>query len=627
MNALFKDSNPELITEIHPTKNVGIDFSILKNNSSQIVWWICKKNEKHIWDRSIRVRVKQDYGCPYCSGKRTIREESFGFLFPEISKEVNPVKNIDFDPFTTAPQSSKKIWWLCSKGHEWKSPIYMRTGKGQSCRKCRLLKNSLLNKYPEIAKEWHPIKNLPLTPDKVGPSSNLSVHWQCYVNFSHEWRAKINSRTYANNQCPHCRKIRKQKEGKISLLEFNPELSKQWHPSRNKFGPSEVTPGSNKKVWWVCPDNPDHIWPASIGNRAKKGRGCPICANRNIEPKDSLEKKFPDIAEQWHPTKNGNYTPQNVSYGSAYYAWWQCKSEYKHEWQETVHARTQRKKMICRQCSKSRFSLNNSLQAVYPEIAAQWHPTRNDNLKPSEVSKASGKKVWWLCPVNPQHEWDAQIKNRTILKSGCRLCDDEKNIIRLSEHLFEIDNKDINYYHIFLNNIRSLQKLLSINLTNKRLHQPFYRMLYSSVITSIETYLSDAFVQHIIENKVLIEKFIMTNPEFEKRQYSFQEAVNIYSDVEKSIKEYLLNIMWHNLPKVSKMYKQVFDIDFPTNITSLLTSITKRHDFIHRSGKTKSGLVVNIDKGQIIKLIDDAKTFVIYINNQFELQIKNKKVI
>lgn len=47
--------------------------------------------------------------------------------------------------------------------------------------------------------------------------------------------------------------------------------------------------------------------------------------------KNSLVEKFADIAIEWHPTKNGNLKPENVSYGSSKQAWWickKCKTEY-----------------------------------------------------------------------------------------------------------------------------------------------------------------------------------------------------------------------------------------------------------------------------------------------------------
>ncbi len=55
----------------------------------------------------------------------------------------------------------------------------------------------------------------------------------------------------------------------------------------------------------------------------------------------------------------------------------------------------------------------------FPEIAAQWHPTKNGDLRPEDVSAGSGKKVWWKCPVADDHEWAATIANRAGRGSGC----------------------------------------------------------------------------------------------------------------------------------------------------------------------------------------------------------------
>ena len=38
-----------------------------------------------------------------------------------------------------------------------------------------------------------------------------------------------------------------------SLADRNPELAKEWHPIKNgDLTPAQVTPGSGKKVWWIC---------------------------------------------------------------------------------------------------------------------------------------------------------------------------------------------------------------------------------------------------------------------------------------------------------------------------------------------------------------------------------------
>jgi hypothetical protein len=62
-----------------------------------------------------------------------------------------------------------------------------------------------------------------------------------------------------------------------SLAYRFPELAKERHPTKNgTLLPSQVFPGSNKKVWWKCTEG--HEWQAVIYSR-NNGNGCPICAN------------------------------------------------------------------------------------------------------------------------------------------------------------------------------------------------------------------------------------------------------------------------------------------------------------------------------------------------------------
>ena len=61
----------------------------------------------------------------------------------------------------------------------------------------------------------------------------------------------------------------------------------------------------------------------------------------------------------------------------------------------------------------------NDLQTMNPELAAQWHPTKNGDLKPTQVTTGSHKKVWWLLSYNEPNtrkhfkfEWCASIYGR-----------------------------------------------------------------------------------------------------------------------------------------------------------------------------------------------------------------------
>ena len=42
------------------------------------------------------------------------------------------------------------------------------------------------------------------------------------------------------------------------------------------------------------------------------------------KPGESLADLFPDVAAQWHPTRNGELTPTKISYGVGRRYWWKC---------------------------------------------------------------------------------------------------------------------------------------------------------------------------------------------------------------------------------------------------------------------------------------------------------------
>ncbi len=53
----------------------------------------------------------------------------------------------------------------------------------------------------------------------------------------------------------------------------------------------------------------------------------------------------------------------------------------------------------------------NDLATVNPDLAAEWHPTKNNCLRPTQVTAGSNRKVWWKGTCG--HEWEAVIGNRS----------------------------------------------------------------------------------------------------------------------------------------------------------------------------------------------------------------------
>lgn len=262
--------------------------------------------------------------------------------------------------------------------------------------------------FPEVASQWHPTKNAGLTPDKVTPKSAIKIWWKC--SGGHEWKATIATRSNGS-KCPYC--SGKKSTGAKDLLTVHPDIAKQWHPTKNgDLTPDKVSYGSKKKIWWVCKKG--HEWITHVTSRSN-GNGCPYCSGRKASEAHNLQRSQPDIAKEWHPTKNGDLTPDKVTPVSGKKVWWKCKKG--HEWITDVANRSYG--YGCPYCSGRRASKEYNLQRLHPDVAKEWHPTKNGDLTPDKVTPGSGKKVWWVCDNG--HEWMAVIKNRSN-GHGCSIC-------------------------------------------------------------------------------------------------------------------------------------------------------------------------------------------------------------
>jgi hypothetical protein len=67
-----------------------------------------------------------------------------------------------------------------------------------------------------------------------------------------------------------------------NLRAVNPGLANQWHPLKNNdLRPEDVTPGSNKKVWWLC----------AIGRKTSRGIYKPVLCSRPLHVATIIDEK------------------------------------------------------------------------------------------------------------------------------------------------------------------------------------------------------------------------------------------------------------------------------------------------------------------------------------------------
>ena len=207
---------------------------------------------------------------------------------------------------------------------------------------------------------------------------------------------------------------------RIATQDYNlavryPGLIKDWHPTKNgTLTPMDVLPASHKEAWWKCEKG--HEWDARIANRTIIGQTCPYCSNKRVGTDYNLAVRFPAVAKEWHPTKNGNLTPFNFTPGSGRKVWWKCEKG--HEWDARIANRATLGRG-CPYCSNKLVGTDNNLGVKFPELAKEWHPTKNGNLTARDVVPGSRKKVWWKCKSD--HTWEAVIASRARGR-GCSTC-------------------------------------------------------------------------------------------------------------------------------------------------------------------------------------------------------------
>jgi len=196
---------PLLAAEWNFSLNKNLKPDEIRLGSAKKVWWLGKCG--HEWQATPLSRSGKDKtGCPFCSGRRVLQGlNDLLSTNPLLAAQWDFNKNIGLTPSQINKGSDKKVWWLGECGHNWQASIKARVN-GTNCPYCAgtsLLSgfNDLETLLPDLAKTWHPLKNLPLKPSMVSPGSHRKVWW--LDEFGHEWEAALLNRKNGS-QCPTC---------------------------------------------------------------------------------------------------------------------------------------------------------------------------------------------------------------------------------------------------------------------------------------------------------------------------------------------------------------------------------------------------------------------------------------
>lgn len=429
-------SNKDLLDQWDYTKN-DADPEELTQGSSKKAWWIC--DEGHSYEMSIYQKCIRGNGCPICSGHRTIPGiNDFATIYPKLAKEWHPSKNGSLSPSNYSKKNGRRFWWLCKNGHEWEASIKDRAN-GRGCPVCN---NRRTTSFPEQAIYYYIKKLYPDTINRCREIFDNGMELDIYVP-SIRFAVEFDGANWHNDEEAHQKEKKKYnicKSNNITLFRVKEHTGEQWddvadavyiiHRKSYEKDLPEVISAILDSI-----DPKTNLFTRKIPNAFHSSIDVNIERDRNAimeylsEIPNSLVEVRPDLIQDWNYEKNGNITPDMFGINNNDKVWWKCHT-CGHEWQTSIIHRAGKRNSGCPICAretqgktftKLRVAERGSLSDNNPTLSRDWNPTRNGDLKPTDITVSSPKKVWWLCN-KCGYEWEASPNNRNGKGVGCPCC-------------------------------------------------------------------------------------------------------------------------------------------------------------------------------------------------------------
>ncbi|KAA6420517.1 MAG: hypothetical protein FRX49_09678 [Trebouxia sp. A1-2] len=269
---------------------------------------------------------------------------------------------------------------------------------------------------PVLQRQWHHAKNQHLGDRQITGGSGLRVWWscdQCPSGLPHEWSASVNQRQNRDNQCPFCTSNNLCQHN--SLLTVAPAVAAYWDTVKNGLTADQVMAGSNTRRHWLCPKC-GHSWQAQIYSRVGGQSGCPKCSliNKPWNRQPSLtQSQHPAMLEfDFERNRRAGLEPDKITAGSNKMVHWICTKCPKGQPHLFVASPNHRigGNAGCPYCASKKACVCNSLQSLYPALAAEYDTAKNGD-GPEQVLARSAKMAFWKDAAG--HTWEQSPYLRT----------------------------------------------------------------------------------------------------------------------------------------------------------------------------------------------------------------------
>jgi len=445
---------PKVAKEWHPSKN-KLPATEVAPKSGEKAWWLCSKG--HEWQALISSRSDSQgnikHRCPYCMGKKATKEHNLALSFPSLVSEWHPTKN-KLNPEDYLPSSHFKVWWQCKKLHEWQTAINNRT-RGTGCPFCSgQSSRPEIRILTELASIFDGVKSrFKISGREVDifiPEINTAIEYDgCYWHGDkHEQDLKKQEIIEAAN----IRLIRLREKPLEPISDYDIIV----HPTK-PLEKSDIN-----KLMRLLLERDSRIKHYIDADEFQNDELFRVYCNNfpSPLPEHSLAIQNPELAKEWHLTKNDPLTPSNFTGNSGQKVWWLCDKN--HSFEATIdHRNAKRGGSGCPYCS-NHFKLASpeyNMSVTHPHLIPFFHPTKNRDTTPNQVTGGADRILWWRCPKNPDHEWEYSANHMSSSKAKelCPFC--RGTLISEENSMATTHPKIANLFHPYKNGTLSPHNL------------------------------------------------------------------------------------------------------------------------------------------------------------------------
>ena len=365
-------------------------------------------------------------GCRYCARQAATDDNNLMVMHPEIAAEFHPSKNGGLSAADLLPGSSKQVWWLCEKGHEWQTSPNKRVHRGDGCRTCWTPASRIqLRVFAEMEAVFGEAeldavvagKHIDVWLRDFGIAIEFDGEFWHRHRLSHD-RDKSRVLSPAGITLIRLRDDRIEPAGGDVVIGFHVTLGKghvndllkavRHLADRDNADFDDRIAEYLEQEEWIAPKRFQQL--VTRRRRPPKHRSLAYC--------------FPRIAAEWNYAENEPVKPTEVYAKANHSAWFRCPTCGR-SYRARISHRTD-EGSGCPYCNGHAVAPDQSLAALHPSLMTEWHPVNNGDLDPYTLAPKSDKYVWWVCPHGDEYKAPPARRvgefDRSGRYSGCDRC-------------------------------------------------------------------------------------------------------------------------------------------------------------------------------------------------------------